>query len=546
MTLKISKTLALPLDFVTATEAILAKKGSGKTYTAQVLVEELLAADQQVVALDPTGAWWGLRADAGGNGPGYPIAVLGGDHGDVELEATAGEAIARAVVEERFSCVIDTSCFTVGEEQRFVAAFLATLYRLNRKAMHLVVDEADVFAPQRPFGEEAKTLGAMQNIVRRGRIRGVGCSLITQRPQVLNKDVLSQVDQLITLRMNHPKDLGAIETWIAVHGDPKLAAKMIASLPDLPIGDAWVWAPASGIFERVTIRRKRTFDSGRTPKAGEHLEPPKVLAPVDIARLGKAIAATVESMRKTDVGVLRAEIVRLQRELEVAKKAKEPRTITVMEVPREARIKIAELYQMVHVAPAPTTPAPPTQVRALPPAIAPTVTAPRRAKSAAEPSRFIRVPKIAGLPGSDMLQSGEEKTLAALLQYPSGLRGEQLTVLTGYARSTRDRILQQLVRRGLVEKHGNTTIATASGREAMPHAKPLPVGPALREHWRTRLPAGEWQVLEQLINFYPTKVPRDNVEGYARSTRDRLLQTLARRQLVVTRGGLVAAADTLF
>lgn len=316
MTLNISPTLSLPLDFVTWTQAVLAKKGSGKSYTASVQAEELLDARQHVVVVDPTGAWHGLRSSADGKSAGYPIAVLGGEHGDVPLEATAGEVIADAIAAEHFSAIVDLSLFRKGEALRFMAAFLETLYRRNREALHLFVDEADTVAPQRTFGpEQARVLGATEDIVRRGRIRGIGCTLITQRPQVVNKDVLSQVDMLTLLRMNHPKDLGAIDDWVGVHGDPLLAKQLRASLPSLPIGDAWVWAPASDIFERVSIRRRRTFDSGRTPKAGERAVAPKVLAQVDIARLGATIAATVERAKQEDPKALRARIAELERQL---------------------------------------------------------------------------------------------------------------------------------------------------------------------------------------------------------------------------------------
>ena len=147
--------------------------------------------------------------------------------------------LAEAVVADRFSAIIDLTRFTKGEEMRFAAAFLETLYRKNREAMHLFLDEADVFAPQKPFGpEESKTLGACQSLVRRGGIRGIGITMITQRPAVLNKDVLSQVDTLTLLRMSHPKDLDAIQSWVAVHADAALAKQMITSLPSLEKGDA--------------------------------------------------------------------------------------------------------------------------------------------------------------------------------------------------------------------------------------------------------------------------------------------------------------------
>jgi DNA helicase HerA-like ATPase len=82
--------LQLPLDFVTQTQAILAKRGVGKSYTASVEAEEMLKAGQQVVVIDPTGAWWGLKSSADGKHPGFSIVVFGGEHADVPLEETAG------------------------------------------------------------------------------------------------------------------------------------------------------------------------------------------------------------------------------------------------------------------------------------------------------------------------------------------------------------------------------------------------------------------------------------------------------------------------
>ena len=99
--LKISKELALPLDAITQTFAILAKRRIGKTYTASVMAEEFVANSLPFVALDPTGAWWGLRAAADGKSEGLPVVIIGGDHGDVPLEPTAGKVIADLVLSDQ-------------------------------------------------------------------------------------------------------------------------------------------------------------------------------------------------------------------------------------------------------------------------------------------------------------------------------------------------------------------------------------------------------------------------------------------------------------
>jgi hypothetical protein len=75
--LTIAKDLRLPAEAVTQTFAILAKRGAGKTYTAAVMVEEMLKAGLPVVVGGPVGVWWGLRSSADGQQAGLPIVIMG-------------------------------------------------------------------------------------------------------------------------------------------------------------------------------------------------------------------------------------------------------------------------------------------------------------------------------------------------------------------------------------------------------------------------------------------------------------------------------------
>lgn len=334
--IKLADELELGAEFVTSTNAILGRKGFGKTNTAVVAVESLLAANQHVVVVDPTGVWWGLRSNEDGT-PAYPVPIIGGKHGDVPLEKTAGEVIAQSVVDQGFSCVLDLSAFRKGELRRFMADFLETLYRLNERAIHLVVDEADLFAPQKMLGEEARVLGAMQDIVRRGRAKGIGTTMITQRPQVLNKDVLSQCDMVTVLNLNHPLDLKAVGSWLGEHADPKTTKKMLAGLSKLKKGEAWFWHPVDDIFKLVKVHKRSTFDSSRTPKPGEKRSRPTAQA-VDVTRLGEAIQATVEEARANDPRALKAEIARLKEQ--VSQQAPEPVDLTAW---------VARARQMLHI-----------------------------------------------------------------------------------------------------------------------------------------------------------------------------------------------------
>ena len=347
-TLRISPDLRLPLEAVTETFAVLAKRGAGKTYTGAVMAEEMLDARQQIVVVDPLDVWFGLRSSADGHGDGYPIHVFGGDHADVPLEAGAGELVADFAIDHGISLILSLKGFRRGEARRFMLAFLERLYRRNREPLHLFVDEADLFAPQRVTGgpEVAQLQAAMEDVVRRGRANGIGVTLITQRSAVLSKDVLTQAEVLIALRTTHPRDREAIREWVKVHGDPDRLAELESELAALPIGDAYIWSPGwLDVFRRVRIRERRTFDSSATPKPGERRREPKRLAPVDLEALRGRMAATIERAKADDPRELRRQIAGLEREL--AKRLKEVETVVErVEVPVIPDVQLQLLEEM--------------------------------------------------------------------------------------------------------------------------------------------------------------------------------------------------------
>ncbi len=150
---------------------------------------------------------------------------------------------------------------------------------------------------------------------------------------------------------------------------------------------------------------------------------------------------------------------------------------------------------------------------------------------------------------SKNLGSGERQILAAIAQYPAGATRQQLTVLTGYKRSTRDRYIQYLAAAGRIVVSGDRIRATEQGMEALgTDFQPLPNGEELRRHWLETLPEGESKILHMVMLAYPQAVDRDAITeriGYQRSTRDRYIQYLQARQLVeaVGRGEVRASAE---
>lgn len=536
--LRISPDLALPVDAVTQAMAILARRGAGKTHTAVVLVEQVIRAGLPVVVLDPTGAWWGLRSSADGQQPGLGVYVLGGEHGHVPLEPTAGKIIAEQVIDHPGAYVIDLSGFeSKAAELRFAAEFLDRLYRgkarsEKREALLLVVDEADVFAPQQPRdkGDQLKTLGAMEAIVRRGRIRGLGVVLISQRAAVLNKNVLNQTEVLIALQTTGPQDRAAVKEWVLGHATKEKADEFTDSLAGLERGEAWVWSPSwLRILQRVRIGARTTFDSSATPEAGAVAVAPRAFADVDLDYLSAQIAATAEQANANDPATLRRRISDLEREL--AKRPEAEVRVERVEVPvLNGEVATLEAIlggfvpatgQLADSAAAIANAA--TDVRQVADAIlaavgkvgsAP-VSAPPRPVPVVRPlPERPAAPRVAVDIGDRSLGKAERLILAALAQYPHGRSKIQVALLTGYAHSGGgfNNAVSALRSAGMIEGGKDRLVITDAGLTAIGDDwTPLPTGRALLEHWLPQLGKAERAIILALADAYPNAMSKEDI-----------------------------------
>ncbi len=324
MTIKISKELELPNDAITQTFAQIGRKGAGKTYLASMIAEQMLDIQAHVIVIDPIGNWWGLRVDGDGKSKGKDIFIIGGNHGDVPLASEGGKEIAKLLVEKNISVVLDISEFRKNERKRFVTDFAEEFYHLKKKnptAVHIFLEESQKFVPQRVQKDDARMLGAWEDIVRLGRNCGIGCSLISQRPQSVNKEVLSQVECLCVLQLTGLHERKALEEWIQEAGEDR---KLVGYLPGLQQGEGFVWSPSwLRIFKRVHFNKKTTFDTSATPKLGEATKSAKI-SKMDIEKLREQMTNVVEkiSKEKLDRKILIDENNELKRQIRVLETSK--------------------------------------------------------------------------------------------------------------------------------------------------------------------------------------------------------------------------------
>lgn len=296
--------------------AILGKTGSGKSYAAKGIVEDLLYGGRQVCVLDPTGAWWGLRLGADGKKAGFNIVLIGGKHADIPLSDRSGHAVARLVTEQRANVVIDTTGLTVGEYTRWFTDFASTLYTTIRNPLHLVIDEAHYFAPQgkAPDPAAGKMIHACNRLMSGGRSLGIRGLLITQRPAKLHKDSLTCADTLIAMRLIAPQDRGAVKDWIDGAGDAAQGKAVLDSLAQLQRGEGWVWYPEGTHLERVKFPKIKTYDSSATPTHGSDKRAP-VVAEIKLDEVRKAMADAVKEAEANDPALLRKRIAELERQV---------------------------------------------------------------------------------------------------------------------------------------------------------------------------------------------------------------------------------------
>jgi hypothetical protein len=466
--------------------AIVGTAGSGKTYTAKGFVERLLDAGDRVTIVDPLGVWWGLRAGAAGEG-GYPVFLFGGRHADVPITADGGAVLGQLIAKQALASVVDLSELGSNAVRRqFMAAFAEAIYEANEEPLHLVFDEADLWAPQRRIKGCEGLLGHIEEIVRRGRVRGFIPWLITQRPAVVHKDVLSQADILITMKLTSSQDREAIGAWIEGQADRQQGRRILAELPRLRQGEGYLWAPRHELLERVQFPVIRTFDSSRTPRRGERPAAPRTLAEVDLTAITAALAEAIgpdpsKPGRREPTDDRR--LAELQGELTAAKQR-------IAELEQENRDLIERLEQIVALAFGPFSMAKPARTT--------------EQWSAMQPSAAPRPrPRASSSHGADGdIQGAARKLLIAAAQHaPARFTWGQLATLAGLKPSGGHFNVgrKQLRQNGYIDENNDLVGVTKAGLKAAGTVPLAPSTPAERlALWCERLPAPAPEILRTL------------------------------------------------
>ena len=182
----------LDLEELLATRLLVqGNSGSGKSHLLRRLLEQSAPWVQQCI-IDPEGDFVTL-ADKFGH------VVVEADRSEHELTRIAGR-----IRQHRVSVVLSLEGLEAENQMRAAAAFLGGLFDADRDfwyPMLVVVDEAQLFAPAAggEVSDDARklSLGAMTNLMCRGRKRGLAGVIATQRLAKLAKNVAAEASNFL-------------------------------------------------------------------------------------------------------------------------------------------------------------------------------------------------------------------------------------------------------------------------------------------------------------------------------------------------------------
>ena len=188
-----SEAVTIDIEELLATRLLVqGNSGSGKSHLLRRLLEESAGMVQQVV-IDPEGDFVTL-GDAFGH-----VVVDGGAYTNAELIR-----LATRIRKHRASVVLALDSLEVEAQMRCAASFLSALFDAPREDWYpalVIVDEAQMFAPAvaGDVSDEARrlSLGAMTNLMCRGRKRGLAGIVATQRLAKLAKNVAAEASNFL-------------------------------------------------------------------------------------------------------------------------------------------------------------------------------------------------------------------------------------------------------------------------------------------------------------------------------------------------------------
>jgi hypothetical protein len=265
-------------ELATGRTFLCAISGAGKSHTGRRISEQIFG-QVGLIIVDVEGEYASLREK-------FPFLIIGKD---LPLVPEAAEFLADQVLANELSVIIDGSDVSVDQAtfqefiQRFIDRFLI-IETAKRKPYLAILEECDEIAPEHNF---AKSLcgPAIMKLAKKGRKRGCGMLVVTQRPAAVAKSIISQCRNKLIGQLDWDPDREV------VHRFARIPEAITDKLDKFERGDFY----ASGDFiakpRVVHVGPVQTTHVGETP---EIVPPaPKELA-TTLAKLNEQLPSIIK------------------------------------------------------------------------------------------------------------------------------------------------------------------------------------------------------------------------------------------------------------
>lgn len=599
--------ITIPLKKLLRTRLLVqASSGGGKSWLLRRLAEQIMKKKIQVILIDPEDEFFTLREK-------YPFALISKEGGDIPLNIRYAEALAHKLLETNLSAILALYELDLADRQLFVNKFLTALVNSPRKLWHdvvIIIDEADEYAPE---GKENQSTKAMVRLASRGRKRGFSVFMATQRIAKLSKGASADlINKLVGLTgQDTDRRRAADELGLATKEDrnsllklqpgnfyacgpalgyeitsfkvsktetrhvdpddhknlsiptPKAIMKILSHLSNIP-EEAEKDLVTKKQYEAEIERLKKELKTEKGVKQMYKTDPNHLSVALDKQKKSletefqrKYKALTVECQKlidaagKTDIqstGKWKKFVQDLSKKYSAIISTYNKKIIAISTILKELSTTNDSLDDLK---PPGDMVLPKLDFASLPEYKVNLPITFTHDKGSASKGTAQKPNKPASNGNTVDLPPGEAAILIALAQFGHTLDRNQLTVLTGYKKSTRDAYILRLKDKGYVYQDGIKVGATDEGIAFLgDDYQPLPTGDELRQHWFDNLPEGESKILQVLIGIYPEAISRDEISeqtGYKKSTRDAyLLRMTSKEILEFPAKGMVKASDNLF
>ena len=231
----------------TGRTCILGSSGSGKSYAVGVLCEELCRNGVPFAIVDTEGEHTGLKEK-------FETIWVGVDSAaDLSWKNLDVSDLARQAPDIA-PLILDVS--ELDDPRGTVASFVEALYQTlteRRTPYLLVVEEADKFVPQ--YGQRTPIFS---EVARRGRKRGMGLMVCSQRPSLVDKNVLSQCGTQLIGKLIIQNALQSVAQFFPGKGLPK-------GLTALRAGQFFAMGGFASTPSLVAVKERITRPGGVTP-----------------------------------------------------------------------------------------------------------------------------------------------------------------------------------------------------------------------------------------------------------------------------------------